>query len=333
MTSQPITFITGATGFVGAAVARVLIQQGHHLRVLTRPNNDRRNLTGLEKIEIVEGDLGNPDSYRAALAGCQALFHVAADYRIWVPDAAAMNRINIDGTAALLTAAQDAGVNRMVYTSSVAVLGYHKDGTPADESTPVTLDDMIGVYKRSKYLAEDKVRDLIRSRNLPCIIVNPSTPIGPRDVKPTPTGRIITDAVKGRMPAYVDTGLNVVHVDDVAQGHWLAFQRGTVGERYILGGDNLGLGEILAIIAAHIGKPAPKIKLPRGPLYPLAFVAELVARLTGIEPFVTVDALNMAKKKMFFSSAKAQRELGYTPRPAKAAIVDAIEWFRREGYC
>jgi dihydroflavonol-4-reductase len=333
MSLQQISFITGATGFVGAAVARVLSANGHRLRVLTRPNNDRRNLIGLDYIEIVEGDLVQPDSYRAALSGCQALFHVAADYRIWVPDAAAMNRINIDGTAALLTAAQAAGVNRMVYTSSVAVLGYHKDGTSADETTPVTLDDMIGVYKHSKYLAEDKVRELIRTHQLPCVIVNPSTPIGPRDVKPTPTGRIITEAVKGRMPAYVDTGLNIAHVDDVAMGHWLAFQRGMVGERYILGGENLGLGEILAIIAQHIGKPAPTVKLPRGPLYPLAFGAELVARLTGIEPFVTVDALNMAKKKMFFSSAKAQRELGYTPRRAKAAIVDAIEWFRAEGYC
>lgn len=333
MTNTPLSFITGATGFVGAAVARVLLAKGHRLRVLTRPNNDRRNLAGLDSIEIIEGDLGNPETYRHALAGCSGLFHVAADYRIWVPDAAVMHRINVDGSAALLTSAQDAGISRMVYTSSVAVLGYHKDGTAADEDTPVSLADMIGTYKRSKYLAEAKVRELIETRNLPCVIVNPSTPIGPRDVKPTPTGRIITEAVKGRMPAYVDTGLNIAHVDDVAMGHWLAYERGQVGERYILGGENLGLGEILAIIAKHIGKPAPTVKLPREMLYPLAYGAEAYARLSGKEPFVTVDALNMAKKKMFFSTAKAQRELGYHPRPAQAAIIDAITWFKAEGYC
>ncbi|MDD5586040.1 MAG: NAD-dependent epimerase/dehydratase family protein [Alphaproteobacteria bacterium] len=332
MTDQPLTFITGATGFVGAAVARVLQDKGHRLRVLTRPNNDRRNLEGLKNIELVEGDLARPESYTSALQGCGALFHVAADYRIWVPDAEAMHRVNVDGTMALMEAAQAAGVKRIVYTSSVATLGKTKDGSPADENTPVSLDDMIGTYKRSKYLAEQTVHSLIKGHKLPCVIVNPSTPIGPRDIKPTPTGRIIVEAVKGRMPAYVDTGLNVVHVDDVAMGHWLAFERGKTGERYILGGTNLGLGEILAIIAKIAGRPAPTVKLPRLPLYPVAAVAEIMARFTGKEPLITLDGLRMAKRKMFFSSGKAERELGYAPRPAKEAIADAIAWFRTHNY-
>ncbi len=333
MTEKHLSFITGATGFVGAAVARVLLERGHRLRVLARPGNDRSNLSGLADIEIVEGDLGKPESYRAALQGCRALFHVAADYRIWVPDAAAMHRINVDGTHALMEAALAAGVERVVYTSSVATLGNIPGGIPADEDTPVTLANMIGTYKRSKFLAEQEVQRLIRQHNLPCVIVNPSTPIGPRDIKPTPTGRIITEAVKGRMPAYVDTGLNIAHVDDVALGHWLAFEKGRIGQRYILGGENLGLGAILGLIAAIVGRPAPKVKIPRLALYPLAVAAEAVARLIHNEPFVTIDALRMAKKKMYFHSTKAMRELGYAPRPARDAITDAIIWFRDHHYC
>lgn len=326
------TFLTGATGFVGAAVARVLIRNGHRLKILTRPRNDRRNLAGLD-VELVEGDLGNPDTYRAALKGCQALFHVAADYRIWVPDPAAMHRINVTGTHALMMAAMEAGIERIVYTSSVAALGINRDGTPSDETTRVTYADMVGVYKQSKYLAEEEVRRLIAHHNLPAIIVNPSTPIGPRDIKPTPTGRIIIDAVKGRMPAYVDTGLNIVHVEDVAEGHWLAYQKGRIGERYILGGENLSLGEILTVIAKQIGSKPPTVKLPREAIYPLAYGAEFLARFTGMEPIVTIDALRMAKKKMYFSPAKAVRELGYGARPATDAIHDAIGWFRENGFC
>jgi dihydroflavonol-4-reductase len=332
MPSKPLTFITGATGFVGAAVARVLIEKGHRLRVLARPGNDRRNLEGLD-IEIVEGDLGNAASYRDGLQGCQALFHVAADYRIWVPDPAAMHTINVDGTHALMEAAMAAGVSRIVYTSSVATLGYHRDGTPSDESTPVTYSDMIGTYKRSKFLAEQEVSRFFRRHALPVVIVNPSTPIGPRDIKPTPTGRILTEAAKGRIPAYVDTGLNIAHVDDVAMGHWLAFERGKLGERYILGGDNLGLGEILAIVAGIVGRKPPTVKLPREALFPLAYVAEAVARFTRREPFVTIDALHMAKKKMYFSSARAAKDLGYSCRPAKIAIADALKWFKEHNYC
>ncbi|MDR3424449.1 MAG: NAD-dependent epimerase/dehydratase family protein [Alphaproteobacteria bacterium] len=330
--TQQTTFLTGATGFVGAAVARLLIAKGHRLRVLSRPHNDRRNLNGLD-IEIVEGDLTQPETYRNALKNCRNLLHVAADYRIWVPDAAAMNRVNIDGTRALMLAALDANVERVVYTSSVATLGLHKDGSPASEDSPVTFEDMVGTYKQSKYLAEAEVRRLIEHHNLPAVIVNPSTPIGPRDIKPTPTGRIIVDAARGRMPAYVDTGLNVVHVDDVALGHWLALERGKIGERYILGGDNLALSDILAIIAELTRRPAPKIQLPRAAIYPVAIGMELAARLTGWNPIVTRDALRMSKKKMYFTSAKATRDLTYTSRPAREAIEDAIKWFQTEGYC
>ena len=332
MTDQMTTFLTGATGFVGAAVARLLLTKGHRVRALTRKNNDRRNLTGLE-IEIVEGDLGQPESYRTSLRGCQALFHVAADYRIWVPDPVVMNRINVDGTRDLFLAALDAGIPRMVYTSSVAALGIRTDGVASDENTSSTLNDMIGHYKRSKYLAEQEVHRLIQHHKLPAVIVNPSTPIGPRDIKPTPTGRIIVDSLRGRMPAYVDTGLNIVHVDDVAMGHWLAFERGIVGERYILGGEYLGLGEILAMIAEKSGRHAPTLKVPCAPLFPLAYIMEIIARVSRIEPFVTVDALRMAKKKMFFTSSKAERELGYTARPARVALHDAVDWFIANHYC
>lgn len=330
--SNQVTFLTGATGFVGAAVARRLLESGHKLRVLSRPNNDRRNLAGLD-VEVIEGDLTQPDTYRDALKTCRNMLHVAADYRIWAPDAAAMNRVNVEGTKALMIAALDAGIERIVYTSSVATLGIHKDGTPANEDSPVSFDDMVGVYKRSKYLAEEEVRRLIVHHGLPAVIVNPSTPIGPRDIKPTPTGRIIVDAAKGHMPAYVDTGLNVVHVDDVAQGHLLALERGKIGERYILGGQNLALSEILAIVAGIVGRPAPKIKLPRAAIYPVAIGMEIAARITGWNPLVTLDALRMSKKKMYFTAAKAERELGYHSRPAVDAISDAISWFKAEGYC
>lgn len=332
MTPAPLAFVTGATGFVGAAVARLLESKGYHLRLLCRSGNDRRNLKGLSHYEVVEGDLAHPETYQDSLAGCAALFHVAADYRIWVPDEAAMNRINIKGTESLMRAAMEAGVPKIVYTSSVATLGIPLDGGMGTEDTPVTLANMIGVYKRSKFLAEEAVMKLIRQKGLPAVIVNPSTPIGPRDIKPTPTGRIIVEAAAGRIPAFVDTGLNIVHVDDVAMGHWLAFEKGKVGERYILGGENMDFGAILALVAKITGRKAPTIRIPRLPLYPLAYTAEFIARFIGKEPFITVDGLKMASKKMFFSSEKAWRELGYTARPARAAIEDAIAWFKENGY-
>jgi dihydroflavonol-4-reductase len=324
--------VTGASGFVGSAVARALLAAGRKVRVLVRPSSDRRNIADLE-VEVYNGSLEDHDSFDAALAGCGALFHVAADYRLWVRDPAAMHAANVDGTRALMIAALAAGVPRIVYTSSVATIGLGKHGAAADETTPSTLDDMIGPYKSSKFLAEGAVSALIRERGLPAVIVNPSTPIGPCDVKPTPTGRLIVEAASGRMPAFVDTGLNLVHVDDVAKGHLLAEERGRVGERYILGGENLDLAEILRRIAAIAGRKPPTVKLPIAAVWPVALVAEAVGRITGREPFVTLDGLRMARHKMFFSSAKATRDLGYAARPAEAALKDAITWFREAGMC
>jgi len=324
--------VTGATGFVGSAVARRLLREGAGLRLLTRPGSDRRNLAGIDA-EVVEGDLLAPESLKAAVADCEAVFHVAADYRIWTRDPDEMMRANVDGTVALMRAALDAGVGRVVYTSSVATLGINRDGSPADEATPVSLADMIGPYKRSKFLAEEAVRRMVAEDGLPAVIVNPSTPMGPRDVKPTPTGRMLVEAATGKMPAFVDTGLNVVHVDDVAEGHWLAREKGAVGERYVLGGTDMTLRDILAVVARESGRAAPKVRLPHDLIMPIAWLAEGWARVRGSgEPFVTVDGLRMAKKHMYFSSAKATRELGYAARPAREAIVDALAWFRDNGY-
>ncbi len=322
--------VTGATGFVGAAVLRRLLDAGQTVRALVRAGSDRRNLEGLE-VEPVEGELGDAASLARAVAGCAGLYHVAADYRLWVPEPAAMYRANVDGTKALMRAAAEAGVRRIVYTSSVAVLGLHADGAPADETVPATLDDMIGPYKRSKFLAEQVVTEMA-AEGLPVVIVNPSTPIGPRDVKPTPTGRMVVEAAAGRMPAFVDTGLNLVHVDDVAAGHLLAFEHGQIGARYILGGEDMSLRDILAEIAALTGRKPPRVQLPHGLILPFAYAAEGIARLTGREPFATVDGIKMARKKMYFSSAKARESLGYRPRPALEALRDAVDWFRANGY-
>ncbi len=325
------TLLTGASGFVGAAVLRRLLAAGHAVRVMTRATSDTRNTDGLD-IETVHGDLDDPASLAAAVRGCGALFHVAADYRLWIPEPAPIYRTNVDGTVALMRAAADTGVSRIVYTSSVAVLGIPKDGTPGDEETPVTEADMIGHYKRSKYLAEARVRALVAEQGLPAVIVNPAAPIGPRDIKPTPTGQMVRDAAAGKMPAYVDTGLCVVHVEDVAEGHWLAFEKGEVGRRYVLGGENLALRDILGKIAAIAGRKPPTVRLPIGPLMPVAKVMEGLARVTGGQPMMTAESLKMARKRMYFSSARAEAELGYTARPADTALADAISWFRDNGY-
>ena len=323
--------ITGATGFVGSAVLRRLLAAGHRVRALARPASDRRNLEGLA-VEVAEGDLLEPSSLRPALEGCSGLFHVAADYRLWAPDPGPMFRANVDGTRMLLLAARDARVERIVYTSSVAALGVLPGDAVADEKTPVTFADMIGPYKQSKFLAEAAVTKLIADEGLPVVIVNPSTPIGPRDIKPTPTGRLIVEAAAGRMPAYVETGLNVAHVDDVAEGHLLAFEKGRVGERYILGGENMSLQAILGAVAAAAGRRAPKLKIPHGAILPIAYAAEAWARISGGEPFATVDGVRMARKKMYFSHAKAARDLGYAPRPAGQALADAVRWFKDHSY-
>jgi dihydroflavonol-4-reductase len=320
--------LTGASGFVGGAILRWLLSQGLEVRIMVRPGTDPRPYERL-RVEAVEGDLREVAGLKGAVAGCRALFHAAADYRLWVPDPPSMYATNVDGTVALMRAALDAGLERIVYTSSVAVLGVRSDGQPADEETPSTLADMVGHYKRSKFLAEEAVRRLCRDEGLPAVIVNPSTPIGPGDRRPTPTGRMVRDAAAGRMPAYVDTGLNIVHVDDVAQGHWLAFRHGKIGERYILGGENLSLKAILTRIARIAGHAPPRLRLPRPALYPFAAVAEAWQRVRGAgTPLVTVDELRMAAKKMYFSSAKAERDLGYTHRPAESAFADAVRWFQ-----
>jgi len=326
------TLITGASGFVGSAVLRQLILAGHSVRALLRPGSDRRNLSGLP-VEIVNGDLTDRSSLDRALVGCSALFHVAADYRLWVPQSREIYETNVTGTCNIMLAAANAGVKRIVYTSSVATLGLTPDGSPSDENTPVSLADMIGHYKRSKFLAEAEVKRLVNEQGLPVVIVNPSTPIGPRDIKPTPTGRMIVDAASGRMPAYVDTGLNLVHVDDVAIGHLLAFERGTIGERYILGFRNMTLKEILCELAAITGQKPPRVCLPHNLVLPVACMAEFWARLTGgNEPRVTLNGVRLAKKRMFFSAEKAKRALGFNPRPIDEAFHDALDWFRRNGY-
>lgn len=326
------SFVTGATGFVGSAVAKQLLDAGETVRVLVRPNSNRRNLEGLP-VEIFEGDLRDQRLLEKALHGCQALFHVAADYRLWAVNSQEFYDTNVQGSQNIMLAAAETGVRRIVYTSSVATLGLNTDGTLADEETPSSLKTMIGHYKRSKFLAEKAVKDLVHQLGLNIVIVNPSTPIGPRDIKPTPTGRVITMAASGGMPAYVDTGLNVAHVDDVASGHLLAFEKGEIGERYILGGENLTLREILKIVARLTHRRPPKIRLPHYAIIPIAHFAQGWARFTrGKEPMTTVDGIRMAKKHMFFSSNKAEQALGYKFRPAQEALSDAITWFQTNHY-
>ena len=321
--------VTGATGFVGAAVARALLRERWQVCALARKGSDRRNLRALD-VTVAEGDLRDAGSLSAAVAGCTAVFHVAADYRLGAPDPEQLYETNVDGTRNLLQVCRAQHIERIVYTSSVATIGIPGNGTPGDEETPVGLADMIGHYKRSKFLAEQVVRDAARS-GLPVVIVNPSTPVGPGDVKPTPTGQLVLDAAAGRMPAYVDTGLNIVHVDDVAAGHLLALQRGRVGERYILGGEDQSLRQILTSIAQLVGGRPPLVRLPQALILPIAHGAELFARVSGRSTRITVEGVKMSRKRMYFSSAKAIRELGYSWRPPLEALRDAIAWFREQG--
>jgi dihydroflavonol-4-reductase len=321
--------VTGATGFVGSAVARALLSAGWQVRALVRASSNQSNLRGLP-VEIAVGDLTDGESLDRALADCPALFHVAADYRLGARDPSQLYQSNVEGTRNILTAAGHAGVARIVYTSSVATIGLPRDGSPGVEDTPAAITDMIGHYKRSKYLAEELVRDSAR-QGVPVIIVNPSTPIGPGDIKPTPTGQLVLDAAAGRTPAYVDTGLNIVHVDDVAAGHLLAYLHGRPGERYILGGQDMTLQEILIEIARFVGRKPPRIRLPHRAVLGVAFVAEAFAKASGSTTRITVEAVRMSKKRMFFSSAKAVRELGYRWRAPVEALGDAIRWFQAQG--
>ncbi len=325
-----LALVTGASGFVGSAVARRLAAEGYDVRALVRTTSTRTNTDGLA-LDIVEGDMRDPASMTRAMKNVRYLFHVAADYRLWARDPEEIVRNNREGTRAVMEAALAAGVERVVYTSSVATLK-PIDGGAADESSRHTEESAIGAYKRSKVVAERLVEAMIAEHGLPAVIVSPSTPIGPRDVKPTPTGRIIVEAASGKMPAFVDTGLNLVHVDDVAEGHLLALKKGRVGEVYVLGGEDVSLKDMLGVIAPLAGRKRPRLRLPVAPLYPLAYIAEAVARRTGKEPFLTADALTMARYRMFFSSAKAARELGFKARPYASGLEDALAWFRQAGY-
>ncbi len=323
--------VTGATGFLGSAVARALVARGVTVRALARASSPRDNLAQLD-CEVVAGDLTDRPSLKAAMNGVRYLFHVAADYRFWARDPSVILRANVDGTRNLMQEALAAGVERIVHTSSVATLKLAGATGPVDETAPLEPDQAIGVYKRSKTLAERAVETMIERDGLPAVIVNPTTPIGPRDIKPTPTGRILLDAARGKIPAFVDTGLNFAHVDDIAEGHLLAFERGRIGERYILGGENVLLRNLLATVAGAVGRRAPTIRLPRLPIFPLAYGAQAFAYVTGKEPLLTVDGLRMSRYHMFFTSAKAERELGYRSRPYQDGVIDALAWFRKAGY-
>ncbi len=324
-----LILVTGVSGFVGSAVARAFAAAGYRVRGLARAGGASANLRGFPG-DIATGDMRDEAAVTAALAGAHALAHVAADYRLWARDPEDIVRNNRDGTRAVMAAALAAGVGRIVYTSSVATIAPDPAG-PAREERALGPDQAIGAYKRSKVIAERLVEALVRERGLPAVIVNPSTPIGPRDVRPTPTGRILVDAARGRIPAFVDTGLNLVHVDDVARGHVLALERGAIGRRYILGGQDVPLRTLLAEVARRVGRRAPALRLPRGPLMPLAWASEAWARASGREPLLTRDALRMAKLPMYFSSARAASELGYAARPHGEAIDDALAWFGARG--
>ena len=331
MSSLGRVLVTGASGFIGSAVARLLAERGYSVRALVRTTSPRAHLDGAD-IEFTTGDLRDPASLAPAMAGVRYLFHVAADYRLWAPNPREIIENNVAGTRAIMDAALAAGVERVIYTSSVATLALKLDGQPVDESVPLEEANAIGAYKKSKVAAERLVEKMIAQEKLPAVIVNPSTPVGPRDVRPTPTGRIIIEAATGRVPGYVETGLNFVHVDDVAAGHLAALDKGRIGERYILGGENVPLGTMLAEVTSQAGRNAPRWKFPRHMIMPIAYFSETAAKFTGREPFITMDGLRLAKYHMFFHSGKAERELGYRARPYREGIADAIEWFGKAGY-
>jgi len=330
--NTPTSLVTGATGFVGAAVARHLLSAGHKVRALARANADLGNLDGLA-VEQITGDLTDHDSLQGAVSGCDYVFHVAADYRLWVPNPEYMWAVNVAGTSALMQAALDANVKRIVYTSTVATIGVHADGTPSNEDTPADPKYLIGAYKQTKYAAEQAVKKMIAEQQLPAVIVHPSTPIGPGDIKPTPTGRLIIEAARGKVPAFVNTGLNVVHVDDVATGHLLALEKGELGRHYILGCENLTLQQVLSTLADLLKRKPPAVRLPPNLVLPLAYISEAWANLvTHREPLMTVTGVKLSRKSMFYSCQRAIEELGYQPRPARDALSDALDWYRQQGY-
>ena len=323
-------FVTGGTGFIGSSVVRVLLERGVGVRALCRPGSDRCNLDGLD-VEIVEGDLRDLRSIQRGMDGCELVFHVGALYSFWVRPAGLIYEVNIDGTRNIFDAAANAGVERIVYTSSVATLGWREDGTPADETTTTSLDQVIGDYKRTKYLAEQVALDY--AKELPIVIVNPSFPVGPRDVKPTPTGQTIVDFLNRRMPAYIETGMKVVDVEDCALGHWLAAEKGRIGERYILGGENVTMKEMLDLLADITGLPAPRVRVPYRPILVLSYLNVTFCRVfPKITPRMTPETIRMSSHYMYFDPSKAVRELGLPQTPARDALAKAAEWFRENGY-
>jgi dihydroflavonol-4-reductase len=326
---RDLILVTGASGFLGAAIANCARAAGYPVRVLVRSSSPRTNIHRHDQVAV--GDLRDRPSVTSALRGVRYLVHAAADYRLWAPSPDDILQNNVHGTRILMEEALAAGVERIVYTSSVATIAL-REGEAADETRALAADKAVGAYKKSKVMAERLVDDMVERAGLPAVIVNPSTPIGPRDVKPTPTGRIIVEAACGRMPGFVDTGLNLVHVDDAAAGHLAALHRGRIGERYILGGENVHLATMLADIAQIVGRRPPRLRLPIAAVYPMAWGAELWARWSGREPFATRDGLRMARQRMFFSDAKARRDLGHVSRPYREGITDAIGWFRQAGY-
>ena len=324
------TFVTGSTGFIGSSITRELLKDGREVRVLVRSGSDTSNLNGLD-VELWKGDLLDQESLRQGLKGCDVLYHAAADYRLWTRTPDEMYRINVGGTEAILEAALENGLAKVVYTSSVGTLGNPGDGTPGNEETPVTLADMVGPYKKSKYLAERTAENYI-SKGLPLVVVNPSTPVGPMDIKPTPTGKIIVDFLKRKMPAYLDTGLNIIAVDDCARGHVLAEQKGCIGRKYILGNTNLTLQNIFRLLEEITGLPAPRIRLPYLPILMAAYVNEGLSRITGREPLIPLAGVQMASKFMYFDPSRSVKELGLPQTLVKDALARAVEWFRSKGY-
>jgi len=331
MSNKEKVLVTGASGFVGSAVARILVESGFSVRALVRGTSPRAHIAGLD-LEFFEGDIRDRKSVEHAVAGMRYIFHVAADYRLWARDPSEIFASNVEGTRNLMEEAMRAGVERVVYTSSVATIALRSNGMAADETTALRENEAIGAYKRSKIAAERMVEAMVAERGLAAVIVNPSTPIGPRDVRPTPTGRIIVEAAMGRIPAFINTGLNLVHVDDVASGHLAALHHGKIGQRYILGGQNVLFSQMLSDIAGLVGRRAARVRLPWRALVPVAFLAEALAGVTGREPFATLTGVYMAKQRMFFVSTKAEQQLSYRSRPYVEGIEDAVRWFRDAGY-
>ena len=324
------TFVTGATGFIGASIVRELLRDGREVRVLVRANSNLSNLKGLD-VELWKGDLLDVPTLNSGLKGCDVLYHAAADYRLWTRDPDEMYRTNVGGTKAVLEAALENGVSRVVYTSSVGTLGNSGNGLPGNEGTPVSLADMVGPYKKSKFLAEREAERFF-ALGLPVVIVNPSTPVGPWDIKPTPTGKIIVDFLKRKMPAYLDTGLNLIAVEECARGHLLAEKKGIPGRKYILGNSNLSLCDIFVMLQEITGLPAPKVRLPYAPVLVAAWLNEGFSRITGLEPLIPLAGVRMAAHHMYFDSGRAVRELGLPQTPVKEALERAVEWFRMNGY-